>query len=316
MSTWSDRSVPPDRGNVRGPDAADVRGVAIADVSSILGVPLPTLRSWEQRYGLPAMSHDRGRHRRYLPVQVHAIRLMRDAVARGEQAGPAAAKVHRLLRIGGDAGVIIHDLLEASEHPDAHGIRRALDDAAGTLGLANCVDDVLLPAMRQVGLWWEIGHCDVGQERTTTASVRAWLDRCMAFAPAPAQPRPILLACGPSDLHTIGLEAMAALLRERGWSCRILGAHTPTATVVTATRATGAAAVVLVSQLATGRRQAVESICAVHRIRVPVFYAGTSFNARTSRVGVPGQFLGNRIQDACSQVIGAVTQATGTSAAG
>jgi methylmalonyl-CoA mutase cobalamin-binding subunit/DNA-binding transcriptional MerR regulator len=283
-------------------DFDDARGVPIADVCSVLGVPMPTLRSWELRYAMPSIRHVHGRHRRYLPAEVHAIRLMRDEIARGQPAGLAAATVRRMLGIGGPAGVFIHRLLEESERLDTKGMRTTLDQTADDLGLPDCVDDVLLPTMRQVGIWWEIGHCDIAQERVATETVRAWLDRRTAFAPVPTTPRPIVLACGPKDWHTIGLECLAMLLRHQGIACRILGPRVPTPTVVTAANASDAAAVVIVSHLASGRRLAVESIQALHRVGLPVFYAGHSFATAKSRAGLPGLHLASRIQDACDDI--------------
>lgn len=285
----------------------DTRGVPIADVCNVLGVPMPTLRSWELRYAMPSIRHVHGRHRRYLPAEVHAIRLMRDEIARGQPAALAAATVRNMLGIGGPAGVFIHRLLEESERLDTRGIRITLDQAAATLGLSDCIDDVLLPTMRQVGIWWEIGHCDIAQERSSTEAVRSWLDRRIAFAPTPTKPRPVLLACGPTDWHTIGLECLATLLRDRGWSCRILGARVPTATVATAATASDAVAAVMVSHLASGRRPAVESIHALDRSGLPVFYAGHAFVTTKSRTGVPGTHLASRIQDACDQIISALS---------
>lgn len=218
-------------------DFDDARGVPIADVCHALGVPMPTLRSWELRYAMPAIRHVHGKHRRYLPSEVHAIRLMRDEIARGQPAALAAATVRKMLGIGGPAEVFIHRLLEESERLDTRSMRTTLDQAAAALGLSDCIDDVLLPTMRQVGIWWEIGHCDIAQERSSTETVRSWLDRRIAFAPTPTMPRPVLLACGPKDWHTIGLECLATLLRDRGWSCRILGARLATPTIVTAATA-------------------------------------------------------------------------------
>lgn len=288
-------------------DLVDARGVSISEVCSVLGVPMSTLRSWELRYSMPTFRQQNGRHRRYPPAQVHAIRLMRDEVARGQQAAVAAATVRRVLGIGGVAGVFIHQLLACSERLDSAGMRISLDEAAAALGLAGCVDEVLLPTMRQVGVWREIGHCDGDQERLTTESVRNWLHRKASFAPLSDHPRPIVLACGPNDLHTIGLESLATLLRYQGWPCRVLGARTPTLVVVAAVKAADAAAVVLVSQLATGRRTTVESIQAIKDIHLPVFYAGSSFATDRSRKGVPGHYLGTSITQACAQVITAVT---------
>ena len=286
----------------------DSRGVPIAKVSSALGVPLPTLRSWEVRYAMPAIKRERGRHRRYLPAEVHAIRLMRDEIARGQQAALAAATVRKVLGIGGPAGGFIHRLLAGSEQLNPSDMRVTLDEAAAVLGLADCVDDVLLPGMRQIGIWWQIGHCDIAQEHISTEAVRGWLNRAIVFAPAPTQPRPVLLACGPHDWHTIGLEALAMLLRYRGWPCRLLGARVATSAVVAEAAASQAAAVVVVSQLATGRRAAVQSLRAAQQARYPVFYAGHSFLTKKSHAAVPGTYLGHRLQDATTRIITALTE--------
>jgi len=280
----------------------DLRGVPISELAQILGVPMPTLRSWEVRYGIPALSRGPGQHRRYLPEEVNTLRLMRDEIARGQQAGVAAQSVRRLLGGQGPAQDLIRQVLDAAERLDPTSIRVRLDEASRSLGLDACIDDVLLPSMRQIGVWWAVGHCDIVQERMATEAVRTWLDRRSAFAPTPTRARAILLACGPSDLHTIGLESMAVLLRYQGWPCRVLGAKTPTVTLATAARATAVAGVIVVSHLATGRSRAIESIRTVDELGIAVFYAGNSFSALRSRRGVPGCYLGVSIKDACAQV--------------
>jgi hypothetical protein len=68
----------------------DPRGVPIKDVVQMLGVPMPTLRSWELRYGIPTLGRGPGQHRRYLAEEVNALRLMRDEIARGQHATAAA----------------------------------------------------------------------------------------------------------------------------------------------------------------------------------------------------------------------------------
>lgn len=289
----------------------DARGVPITEVARRLGVPMPTLRSWELRYGVPGLSRGSGQHRRYRPQEVNALRLMRDEVARGQQAGVAARAVHKMVGAQGPAVELIHSILGATERLDAAAVRSRLDEAVVLLGLGGCIDEVLLPAMRQVGVWWAVGHCDIAQERMATEAVRAWIDRRIAFTPAPTHPRSVLLACGPSDLHTIGMESMALLLRSQGWPCRVLGARTSTLTAATAARASGAGAAVVVSHLATGRLRAVQSIVAIDQLDIPVFFAGNAFSAPRSRRGVPGTHLAGSIQDACVQVVSALTPNAG-----
>jgi len=292
----------------------DERGIPIQEASQALGVPAPTLRAWERRYGMPATPRSTGGHRRYTDAALDELRLMRDEVARGRRAGDAARSVRLLLEQGGAARTLVDDLLDASERLDPARIRAVLDRAAQTLSLDATVDEVLMPAMRQVGLRWETGRCDVAAEHMTTEAARGWLSRLAAFAPDPTSEAPVLLACGPRDLHTLGVEALAVLLAYRGRPCRVLGARTPAATLATAVSATGAGAAVVVSHLSVGRRPASDAIRAVAAAGVPVFYAGNAFMFSRSRQGLPGTYLGESLA-AAAGLIGATLTATPADAA-
>ncbi len=281
----------------------DDRDVSIGEVSQRLGVPMPTLRSWELRYGIPGASRASGTHRRYSSAELHALRLMRDEIARGTRAGAAARAVKASLGQSGPAADFVAALLAASTAYDAVAVRDQLDAAASELGLAGCLDDVLFPTLRQVGEWWQIGRCDIEQERLTTEAVRAWLDRLTSYAPAPIHPRPVVLACGPGDFHTIGLEALCLSLRQELYSCRQLGARTAPIALTTAVRANRAVAVVVASHLASARQRAIGSLQAADDLGVAVFYAGNAFATPRSRVKVPGRFLGSRVQDACELIV-------------
>jgi DNA-binding transcriptional MerR regulator len=278
-------------------------GVPLSDVSRLLGVPMPTLRSWELRYGIPETSREPGKHRRYQSADLHAMRLMRDEIARGKRASLAAQSVRALLGLDGAAAPHITAFLKASASSDPVAIRAELDSAQSALGLGGCIDDVLFPAMQQIGTWWQTGRCDIEQERLTTETARAWLEARAAFAPTPTHSEALILACGPSDLHTIGLEALAVLLRYQHRSCRILGARTPVVALTTAVQATKVPAVVIVSHLSTGRHRAVQSLRAVHELGAVVFYAGNAFTAPNNRRGIPGTYLGTRLTQACSTIV-------------
>ena len=272
--------------------------LAINDVSRLLGVPAPTLRSWERRYGIPGTPRTQGGHRRYSAGALHELRLMRDEIRRGRRASDAARSVRALLSPDQPSSAYVQRILDSSVAMNPAGVRRTLDDAEAELGLPAALDGVLMSAMRQIGLWWQTGRCDIAQEHLTTEAARGWLSRRASFAPAPTRPRPLLFACGPRDLHTIGLEAMAVLMAYDGWSVRVLGARTPPTSLLTAARATEAAGVVVVSHLSVGRRPAVEAIRSVAVTGTPVFYAGNAFLFGQARSGVPGTYLGERLATA------------------
>lgn len=285
-------------------------GLPIQRASIVLGVPAPTLRSWERRYGLPTTLRSVGGHRRYSDAALNELRLMRDEIAHGRKAADAARYVRSVLDQNDPLAARINQLLAASQLMQPDGVRAVLDRAQADLGLAATLDDVLLPAMRQIGNWWETGRCDVGQEHLTTEVTRGWLARATSFAPGSTDNRPVLLACGPRDMHTLGLEAMATLLAHHRRSCRVLGARTPQANLVNAVGTTSAAAVVIVSHLSTHRRVSLEAIRAVADTGCPTFYAGNAFLFPGSREGVPGTYLGENVATAVDLVLASLLDLT------
>lgn len=276
--------------------------LAINDVSRLLGVPAPTLRSWERRYGVPSTPRTHGGHRRYSPEALHELRLMRDEIRRGRRAAEAAQAVRALLTPEQASAPFVQKILDHSTAMEPAGVRAALDEALAELGLARALDEVLMPAMRQVGLWWQTGRCDVSQEHLTTEAARAWLSKLAAFSPTPARRAPLLFACGPRDLHTIGLEALAVLMAYDQWACRVLGARTPPRSLMAAVRGTGAVGVVVVSHLSVGRRPAVEAIRSVAGTGTPVFFAGNAFLFARARAGVPATYLGETLTGAADAI--------------
>jgi DNA-binding transcriptional MerR regulator/methylmalonyl-CoA mutase cobalamin-binding subunit len=286
----------PDRGSMR-----------ISAVSAVLGIPIPTIRSWERRYGFPAPSRTRGQHRRYSVGEVDLLRALRDEITRGHPAGEAVALVaRRAADRERPRPSHLEDVLSATMRLDPTALRRALDAATADLGVDAAIRDVALPAMHEIGSRWAAGTCDVAQEHLATDGVRGWLARLAATAPPPVGGRALVLACGPKDLHSIGVESFAVLLARAGWAVRLLGPLTPTSALVTAVTATRATGAVITSQRGVTRRTAIEAISTVDALRgVTAYYAGDAFATASARRGVPGVYLGTDVVEAVGLVGGA-----------
>jgi methanogenic corrinoid protein MtbC1 len=226
---------------------------------------------------------------------------MRDEIARGRPAADAAAIV-RSNHSMSSSQPLVDEFLQSAHRLDPVGVTRALDRARDLLGLERAVDEVLLPAMREIGNWWESGRCDVAHEHLATSTVSAWLSRAMLAGPPHRRSRPMILTCGPRDYHALGLECMGAILTERGWDCRLLGARVPADSLVTAITDSGATAAILVSHLSVGRRTAVDSLRAAQTTKIQLFYAGDAFLSRQSRLGVPGVYLGDNLSKAADLI--------------
>lgn len=277
--------------------------LTISSVSSLLGIPVPTIRSWERRYGYPTPHRTDGRHRRYSTAEVDLLRALRDEITRGHPAREAVDIVRRGRSVGGAERARLDDFLTSAMRLDPVGLRRALDTAVESIGVEAAIRDVALPAMREMGSRWKAGTCDVANEHLATEAVRVWLARMSAMAPAPFRPGSLVLACGPKDLHSVGLEAFGVLLGRRGWAVRTLGPLTPAASLVTALRAAEAWAAVVTSQRNVTRRAAIEAIASAAAVPgVHAFYAGNAFSSSASRRDVPGTFLGDDVVEAVERI--------------
>ena len=81
---------------------------SISAVARMIGVPVPTLRTWEDRYGLVVPERNVSDHRLYSREQVERLRYVKARMAEGA----SAADAHRLLAERMDQG-------DVSPPPDA-----------------------------------------------------------------------------------------------------------------------------------------------------------------------------------------------------
>lgn len=282
---------------------ADAAGeLTIGQVSQLLGVPVPTLRSWHQRYGVAQPERTPGGHRRYAQADIALLQALSSAVARGiaprsaAQALTSGPDVHRPVEL-------LWRLLDHAAACDQPGVVAVLDEGERVLGLEAAVHRLLVPALQEVGRRWEVGAIDVGAEHLVTSATRRWIDRRTGLSVIRHATAPVLLAAAAGNEHTVALEALGMLLDRRGWPTRHLGANTPTASLVRAARTTGAQAVVVTAHQVSLRRaavQALRTLAATGGVRL--YYAGAAFESVASRRSVPGAYLGTVLPEAADLV--------------
>jgi MerR family transcriptional regulator, light-induced transcriptional regulator len=272
-------------------------GVPISAVSLLLGIPVPTIRSWERRYAFPTPSRTHGSHRRYGIEEVGQLRALRDEIAAGRPTADAVTAI-RKLRSADNRGPAAwtQSLLDASMRFDSLRIRSIIQEAAMGIGVDRTIQSVLLPVLREIGTRWEAGRCDVANEHFASQEIRRWLSGQLALSGIRGKSRSAVLACGPKDMHTIGLEGFYVMLTRRGWNCRYLGEVTPTPSLLATIELVHPDAVVIVSQLGSNRLATLQSIRAAAEVAPErVFYGGRAFLSGRSRRGVPGMYLGEEM---------------------
>lgn len=280
----------------------NVKGLSIQGVSELLGIPAPTIRSWERRYGLAQTARTGGGHRRYMATEIADLRLMRDEITRGRRTAEAAVLVRDAGNSAEPYQSFIQAFLGVAEAMNARQLDVLLDHCRDRFGLDEAICRVVLPGMRLIGVAWQIGRCDISQEHLVTHATRGWLQKVRSQGPVPWHPQTIVLSCGPGDLHTVGLEAMEVLLAQRGWECHLLGERIPPADLTAAINRTQAAATIVVSHIASHRRATVASLQRADRTNTRLFYAGNAFLTPANRKSVPGTYLGENLSEAVETV--------------
>ncbi|MET8906224.1 MerR family transcriptional regulator [Micromonospora sp. NPDC004551] len=278
-------------------------------VARRLGVAVTTLRTWHQRYGLGPSEHVPGHHRRYTPVDLARLEIMRRLTAEGvapaeaarwARQAPAVLPPEQLgltrratARDGGGttipvgrAGPVARGLARAAMRLDSMAIAATIAHALTTDGVVPTWEGLLRPVLAGIGE----RHAATGG----LIEVEHLMSRCVseAFAtagrthPAAGPPR-ILLACADEEQHTLPLEALGAALTEAGVGYRMLGARVPVAALVETVERTGPAAVVLWSHTRlTADPEQLTTVLAAPRRPLLVLAAGPGWRADTLPAGV------------------------------
>lgn len=181
-----------------------------------------------------------------------------DSLEQSSSAQTAAVVDRPHRRSGGPGGRVlavpgasdqVRGLARAASRLDEDSIAGQLGDLLVHHGVKHTWDSVLRPVFRAVGNRWARSGDGIEVEHLLSEVSIEALRAYRAFLPKPPAARPVLLASGSADLHTLPLHVLAAALTEQHLPARLMGGRMPGAAVAMATRRTGAAAVFLWRQL-------------------------------------------------------------------
>lgn len=246
-------------------------GYGIGAVSRRLGVPAPTLRTWNLRYGVGPSRRSPGGHRRYDTRDLWRLEEMNRLIRSGVPPADAAREV---LRVEAVPSAVPEVRTEEIPSPLAErpGIPTAamLARAAMTLD-SRTVYDWMEASLARNGVPWTWERlvmpvfetiCDRQAESGASVEIEhLFSDRLLAalirLTARPARPvntRPVLLACAEDEQHSLPIYALAATLTtDHRVETRVLGARTPYPALADAMRRLGPSVVFVWSQLpATG----------------------------------------------------------------
>ncbi|MGW2161320.1 MerR family transcriptional regulator [Nonomuraea sp. NPDC001699] len=243
-------------------------GFGIGAVSRRLGIPAPTLRTWNLRYGLGPGRRSPGGHRRYGDADVRRLAEMKRLIATGLVPAEAARLALSLpdppppspltggrrtsppvpRKPGGRPAVAA--LARAATVLDGRAVSGLIEETLAAQGVVWTWEHLVLPAFDAVCRAQDETGTGIDAEHLLSGHLQAALHRLAGDVPPRGDDRPVLLACAEEEQHSLPVHALAAALAEQGVQTRVLGARTPYAALASAMRRLGPAAVFVWSQRA------------------------------------------------------------------
>jgi DNA-binding transcriptional MerR regulator len=180
------------------------------------GVSTTLLRAWERRYGIVKPQRTPAGYRLYDDESIELLRAMRLLVDAGWSAREAAARVvaadaTELSSLGreldvaqlpdGPFATLVTEFVDAAASMDGGAMDVALDRAFATARFESVADEMLLPALQQIGRRWASGEMSVAAEHAASGTIMRRL--AMAFEAAGDRPdgTTILVGLPPGSRH-------------------------------------------------------------------------------------------------------------------
>lgn len=161
---------------------------------------------------------------------------------------------------------------------DEPGSWQLLEDAMTAGASSEAVyDELLVPALAEIGERWSAGTASVADEHTATVTVQRLVGRLGPRFRRPGRTRgTVVLGAAPGDHHGLAVGLLADPLRGRGFSVTDLGADVPTEAWLDAARGAERLRAVGISVVATGLDDGVaDTVAALHgAVDVPVVVGG------------------------------------------
>jgi MerR family transcriptional regulator, light-induced transcriptional regulator len=220
-------------------DDAELPRYTVRVVADRVGVPVPTLRSWNQRYGVGPVGHSPGRHRLYSEADIAVVEAMLELIGEGVSPGGAArAALDAVVPTEPDPA----SLVAAAFEFDVVAAGRQLDRHIRHFGVVDTWDRLVRPAFAAIEARQLGGEGCVDVEHALSWTVSRSLQRL----PITADESPsIILACSEDEAHSLALEALRAALGERERGALMLGADVPAAALIDAIQRHGGSVTVV-----------------------------------------------------------------------
>ena len=210
--------------------------LSISATARHTGITVATLRMWQTRYGLGPSLTTPGGHRRYTAGDIQRLnrvtQLRSEGLTTSDAVRAVLAASHSELGLPPDADPVAQHLGAAALELDGPTARRLVGHHLSRGDVTATWETVLRPVLAALGDRWSQLRHGIAVEHLLSHVAMELLgnhrDHRAPDAPA-ANPRGVVLACVPGELHELPLVVLDAALTTAGIIATRLDAPTPPA---------------------------------------------------------------------------------------
>jgi DNA-binding transcriptional MerR regulator/methylmalonyl-CoA mutase cobalamin-binding subunit len=226
---------------------------SIGTISELTGLTPETIRAWERRYGAVRPARSEGGHRLYDENDLDRLTLLNRACKTGRPIGAIAAlgndQLTTLLERDRPAGArapheAVGRIVAAVRRFDSVGCERELGTAIASLPFRDAAENVVLPALVEVGDLWARSRLTIAHERLLSSVVHRLLMSILNAA-GPGRRARLVLGTLPGEEHVIGCLVAAVLAAQAGFRAHYVGTSLPVREFARTADKVGAAAAVV-----------------------------------------------------------------------
>jgi len=211
---------------------------SIKAVSQATGISIETLRAWERRYQVVEPRRDPNQRRSFDPADIIRLRKLREATEQGHPISKLArlsdAELADILAAGSrethpgpGPRSLSAQIVTAAEKFRPEACDQALSMALALLPVRQVVEEVLAPALREVGERWHLGQFTTAQERIVTMSAKRQVSAVLDTYNRITNTAPVIFATLSNERHELGILMCALLTAARGIRCLYMGTELP-----------------------------------------------------------------------------------------
>jgi methanogenic corrinoid protein MtbC1 len=307
------------------PDLPDDPKFTIKTVASQTGIRPVTLRAWERRHEVLTPHRADNRYRLYSERDVAILRWLKNRVDEGVSISGAVSELRSMTSNNAWPEAIPTAPLpsaKGSNTPPAHYARqlyqalvrhdenRASDllrEVHALFNLMTVCNEVIVPALRDIGEAWYRGEIRVTTEHFASAYLRGKMLSLLQAYPARRNAPNILVGCAPMEQHELGSLMLSVLLRSEGFRVEYLGPDIPIEDLADYASYEQPAMIILSATSEDTAMELRRLNDMLHKLRpAPLFgYGGRAFDLYPNlRQQIAGNYLGGTLEEAINNVRG------------